>query len=254
MKLNIVKNEYYLQKDISTPEKKQFLRCAFFLMFHQKIDNNATEQKLEVMMQTVRTKIFEYSNKETDYLASVDKQLGEAINRIGKIERVIIPDIFPALLYAIIGQQISLKASRTIWARVQDRFGMITPENIAGVSIEEIKECGMQSSKAGYIKGIAETVLSGGFDLQSLYQLPDAEVIKRLSSLKGIGVWTAEMLLLNCMERPDIISYGDIAIRRGIMKLYDLSELKKEQFVSYKNRYSPCGSVASIYLWRVSYE
>ncbi len=62
------------------------------------------------------------------------------------------------------------------------------------------------------------------------------------------------MLLLNCMERPDIISYGDIAIRKGIMVLYGLSELAEEQFMEYKNRYSPCGSVASIYLWRVSYE
>lgn len=205
-------------------------------------------------MQTVRTKIFDYGNKEMNYLMSVDKILGEAIERIGKIERAIIPDMFPALVFAIIGQQISLKAARTIWARMQDRIGAITPETILAISMEEIKECGMQASKAGYIKGIADSVLSGDFDLAELYQLPDAEVIKRLSTLKGIGVWTAENLLLNCMERPDIISYGDIAIRRGIMKLYDLSELTKEQFISYKNRYSPYASVASIYIWRVSYE
>ncbi len=205
-------------------------------------------------MQTVRTKIFEYSEKETEYLKRVDNLLGEVIDRIGKIERVIIPDLFPALIFAVIGQQISLKAARTIWMRMQERFTYITPEVIASLTIDEIQQCGMQTTKARYIKGIAETIAKGEFDLQSLYDLPDKEVITKLSTLNGIGVWTAEMLLLNSMERPDIISYGDIAIRRGIMKLYGLTEFRKEHFMEYKNRYSPYGSVASIYLWRFSYE
>lgn len=205
-------------------------------------------------MHTVRTKIFDYGEEEVTYLKNVDGLLGDAIERIGKIDRVIIPDLFPALIFAIIGQQISLKAARTIWARMQERFINITPEMIAGLSIEEIQGCGMQTTKAKYIKGVAQTIFNGEFDLQSLYEMPDKEAIKKLSSLSGIGVWTAEMLLLNSMERKDIISYGDIAIRRGIMKLYGLNELTKEQFSVYKNRYSPFGSVASIYLWRISYE
>lgn len=205
-------------------------------------------------MDTVRTKIFKYGDKEMDYLRAADPLLGEVIDRIGKIERVIIPDLFPALIYAIIGQQISLKAARTIWARMQERLYPITPEHISAVPMEEIRLCGMQATKAGYIKGIAETIAKKEFDLNSLYDLPDKEVIKKLSSLNGIGVWTAEQLLLNSMERKDILSYGDIAIRRGLMKLYNLNELKKEQFMIYKNRYSPYGSVASIYLWRLSYE
>jgi DNA-3-methyladenine glycosylase II len=205
-------------------------------------------------MQTVRTKIFEYGETETEYLKSVDPVLGEAIDRIGKIERVIIPDLFPALIFAVIGQQISLKAARTIWARMQERFENIVPEVICNLPIEEIQKCGMQSTKAKYIHGIAKSISDGEFDLQILYSLSDKEAIKKLSTLNGIGVWTAEMLLLNSMERKDIISYGDIAIRRGIMKLYNLSELSKAEFTIYKNRYSPYGSVASIYLWRISYE
>lgn len=205
-------------------------------------------------MQMVRTKIFEYGEKEMSYLKKVDPVLGEAIDRIGKIERVIIPDLFPALIYAIVGQQISLKAARTIWARIQDRFGEITPKNMAGVSAEEIRQCGMQIKKAEYIKGMAESVWKGEFDLNKLYDMSDEEAIRQLSSLSGIGVWTAENLLLNSMERPDIVSYGDIAIRRGMMKLYGLSELSKEQFSEYRRKYSPYGSVASIYLWRISYE
>lgn len=212
------------------------------------------DERYVASMQTVRTKIFEYGDKEINYLKGVDKLFGEAIDRNGKIEREIIPELFPALIYAIIGQQISIKAARTIWGRMQERFVEITPENMVKIPLEDVQLCGMQLTKAKYIKGIAETVSKGDFDLNSLYELPDQEAIKRLSALNGIGVWTAEMLLLNCMERPDVISYGDIAIRRGIMKLYGLSELTKKQFAEYKNRYSPCGSVASIYLWRMSYE
>lgn len=205
-------------------------------------------------MQLVRTKIFEYGEEELNYLKSVDKLLGEAIERIGMVEREIIPDLFPAMIYAIIGQQISQKATRAIWARLMDRYGAITPETIGSLSIEDVQQCGMQVTKAKYIKGAADKVLSGELDLEGLRELPDKEVIKRLSSINGIGVWTAEMLLLNCLERKNVLSYGDVSIRRGIMKLYGLNRLPKEQFIEYKNRYSPYASVASIYLWRLSSE
>ena len=205
-------------------------------------------------MQTVKTKFFEYGDKEIAYLKKVDKIFGAAIERAGKIDRVIIPDLFAALIYAIIGQQISIKAARTVWDRMQERFDEICPQNIAKLEVEEIKGCGMTTKKAGYIKNIAEKTTSGEFIFSELYNMSDDEVIKRLSSLSGIGIWTAEMLLINSMERPDVISWGDIAIRRGICKLYGLDGLTKEQFEQYKIRYSPYGSVASIYLWRLSYE
>jgi DNA-3-methyladenine glycosylase II len=205
-------------------------------------------------MKTVHTKIFEYGERETEYLKSADQLLGDEIERIGKVERMIIPELFPALIYAIIGQQISIKASKTIWGRMQERFAAITPEYIANIPLDEIRLCGVQASKAGYMKGIAQKIVDGEFDLNNLYELPDKEAIKKLSSLNGIGVWTAETLLLNSMERPNVLSYGDIAIRRGLMKLYNLSELTKEQFTAYKNRYSPYASVASLYLWKISYE
>ncbi|MTK11690.1 MAG: DNA-3-methyladenine glycosylase 2 family protein [Clostridiaceae bacterium] len=205
-------------------------------------------------MQTVKTKFFQYGTTEITYLKQVDEILGEAIERLGKVERIIIPDLFSALIYAIIGQQISVKAVHTIWSRIQERFGEITAQNISRISIHEIQQCGITVRKAGYIKSIADMVIQGDLNLNELYNLSDEEVIKKLSSLHGIGVWTAEMLLLNSMERPDVVSWGDIAIRRGMMKLYGLSELTKEQFNEYRNRYSPYGSVASIYLWKLSFE
>ncbi len=205
-------------------------------------------------METVKTKLFEYGVKETEYLIKADPLLGDEIVRLGKIERIIIPELFPALVYAIIGQQISSKASKTIWERVQERFLEISPANLTKIPIEDIRLCGIPQSKAGYIKEIARKITKGEFDLNVLYKLSDKEVIKSLSSLSGIGMWTAETLLLNSMERPNIISYGDISIRRGLMKLYSLTELKKEQFTVYKNRYSPYASVASLYIWKLAHE
>lgn len=205
-------------------------------------------------MQTVKTKFFQYGTTEITYLKQVDEILGEAIERFGKVERIIIPDLFSALIHAIIGQQISVKAVHTIWSRVQERFGEITAQNISKISTHEIQQCEITVRKAGYIKSIADMIVQGDLNLNELYNLSDEEVIKKLSSLHGIGVWTAEMLLLNSMERPDVVSWGDIAIRRGMMKLYGLSELTKEQFNEYRNRYSPYGSVASIYLWKLSFE
>jgi len=196
--------------------------------------------------------LFKYGQTEINYLKQKDQILGAAIDRIGAVKRDIISDLFTALVHAIVGQQISVKAVATIWSRMKEHFGEITPQNIGTASVEEIQKCGLSTRKAVYIKNIANTVAQGTLNLQELYGLSDAEVIKCLSSLDGIGVWTAEMLLLNSMERPDIVSWSDMAIRRGMMKLYGMETLTKEQFEEYKKRYSPYGSVASIYLWKLS--
>jgi DNA-3-methyladenine glycosylase II len=201
----------------------------------------------------IETKLFEYGETQINYLKKADKKLGAAIDRIGKIERVVIPDLFTALVRSIVSQQISLKAAATVFARLQSRLGEISPRNIMAHTVEEMKECGLSLRKVGYIRGIAEKVISGELNLEELKNMSDEEVIKRLSALNGIGRWTAEMLLINSMERPDIVSWGDIAIRRGMCRLYGLEELTREQFNIYRARYSPYGSVASLYLWRVAH-
>lgn len=198
--------------------------------------------------------IFEYSQKEIDYLKSRDKKLGAAIDRIGMIRRRIDPDPFKALISSIVAQQISSKAADTVWNRLVDLLGSITPESIVKADLSEIKSCGMSERKAGYIKGIAEAAVSGQVDFSKLHTLNDEEIIKKLSSLRGVGVWTAEMLLIFSLCRPDVVSYRDLAIRRGMMNLYGLKELPKEKFERYRKRYSPYGSVASLYLWALSAE
>ena len=106
--------------------------------------------------------------------------------------------------------------------------------------------------KAKYIHQIACLVADGQLDLNALSHENDDTIAKTLKSLPGIGVWTAEMLMIFSMQRPDIVSWDDLAIRRGMMKLYGLDTLDKKTFMHYKQLYSPYGSVASLYLWAIS--
>jgi len=196
--------------------------------------------------------VFEYDQSALEYLGKKDKKLGASINRIGLIERQVIPDLFAALVHSIVSQQISGPAAATVWRRILDYFGTLTPEKIGQASCEEIQQLGISMRKARYIKGVAQAALEGRLDLQELNNLPDEDVIKRLVSLPGVGVWTAEMMLIFSLQRPDVVSWGDYGIRKGMMKLYGLDELTREQFDKYRKRYSPYGSVASLYLWEIA--
>lgn len=195
---------------------------------------------------------FEYGQTEIDHLKRRDRKLGAAIDRLGAIEREVTPDLFTALVKSVVAQQISTKAAETVWGRLCAQLSAITPDNIAAVGVSEIQKCGLSMRKAGYIKGLGDAALCGELDLLKLAELPDDEIIKKLLSLHGLGVWTAEMILIFSLCRPDVVSWGDLAIRRGMMNLYGLKNLTKEQFDLYRKRYSPYGSVASLYLWAIS--
>ncbi len=196
--------------------------------------------------------IFEYGQKEIDYLKKKDKKLGAAIEQIGWIEREVIPDPFTALIISVVGQQISTKAAQTVASRLYQLVGNITPLTIEQAELEDIQKCGMSVRKASYIKGIAVSATSGMIDFDRLNTLTDDEIIEKLSALKGVGAWTAEMLCIFSLNRPDIVSYKDLAICRGMMNLYGHKKLTKDQFERYRKRYSPYGSTASLYLWAIS--
>jgi 3-methyladenine DNA glycosylase/8-oxoguanine DNA glycosylase len=198
--------------------------------------------------------LFQYGKAEIDHLKSRDKKLGRAIERIGMIERRVIPDLFKALVHSVVAQQVSSKAAATVWGRLCGKLLELTPRKVASTDVSDIQKCGLSMRKARCIKGIGEAALRGDLDLSELRELPDEEVIEKLSSLPGIGVWTAEMLLIFSLGRPDVVSWGDSAIQRGMLNLYGLKELSKEQFDRFRKRYSPCGSVASLYLWALSVE
>ncbi len=195
---------------------------------------------------------FEYGNRETDYLRRRDKRLGDAMDRIGHIHRRVDPDLFSSVVHHIIGQQISTAAQTTIWNRLLARIGTVNSETLCALGASELQSLGMTHKKAGYILHFAELVLRKEFDIEALPALPDKTVITQLSSLKGIGVWTAEMILLFCMQRSDVLSYGDLAIHRGLRMLYHHKHIDRERFSKYATRYAPYGSVASLYLWAIA--
>ena len=196
-------------------------------------------------------KYFEYGETELAHLRKKDKKLGAAIDRIGMIHREVNPDLFSALVDSVVSQQISSKAAATVCQRLEALCGMDS-ERINVLTVEEIQACGMSMRKASYIKNIAEAAVTKAIDFEALPAMPDEEIIKALTAIKGIGVWTAEMLLIFSLMRPNIVSYGDLAIRRGMMNVYGLKDLPKEKFLRYAKRYAPYGSVASLYLWASS--
>ncbi len=195
---------------------------------------------------------FAYGLDAIEYLKKKDKRLGDAIERIGPIQRKTESDLFTAVVHHIVGQQISTAAQATVWARLQGLLGKVCADTVCLFSREELQSCGITFKKADYILAFAQKVQSGEFNVEALRDMADKDVIATLSSLNGVGVWTAEMLMIFCMQRPDVVSYGDLAIRRGIRMLYRHRKLDKKIFAKYARRYSPYGSVASLYLWAIA--
>ena len=123
---------------------------------------------------------------------------------------------------------------------------------IAAASADELQKLGLTFRKVDYMQDFARKVLDGSFDLDAVQHMSDEEAIAALISLKGIGVWTAEMLLLFCLQRQDVLSFGDLAILRGMRMVYRHRKIDKKLFEKHRRRLSPYGSVASLYFWAVA--
>ena len=194
---------------------------------------------------------FQYDETATDYLKRKDKRLGAVIDALGHIDRTVDTDLFAAVVHHIIGQQISTKAQETLWRRMQDGLGEVTAETLLAAGRDRIQSFGTTFKKADYILAFAQRVHDGTFDIAAVEQMTDEDAIAALVALPGIGVWTAEMLLF-CLQRPDILSYGDLAILRGMRMVYHHRKIDKKKFEMYRRRLSPYGSVASLYFWAVA--
>lgn len=195
---------------------------------------------------------FIYGEKEINHLKARDPVLGQAIDRIGMIKREVHTELFAALVNSIVGQQISTKAQVTVWNRMKEGLVEVTPQKVGQCTKEELQSFGISFRKAEYIKTAAERVLNGSLDLRGLSEAEDEQVKQELTKLPGVGVWTAEMLMTFSMQRPDIVSYSDLAIQRGMRMLYHHRAITPKLFQKYARRYSPCGTVASLYLWAVA--
>lgn len=194
-------------------------------------------------------------------LAAADPTMAALIERIGEIdiatrlrrrseERP--ADAYGALLRAIVGQQLSTKAARTIYGRVLDLFGGRTPSprELLGAEEADLRAAGLSGRKVEYIRDLARHVLAGELELDRLDELSDEEAIAEIVAVRGLGVWTAEMFLIFHLERPDVLSGGDLGIRKAVQIEYGLDELPAPaRVLEIGEPWRPHRSLASLYLW-----
>lgn len=201
------------------------------------------------------------SAKARKALAAADPTMAALIDRLGKLdvatrlrrrkeERP--ADAYGALLRAIVGQQLSTKAARTIYLRVLDLFGGTTPgpEQLLEASEAELRGCGLSGRKTEYVRDLARHVLSGELELDRLEELEDEQVIEEIVAVRGLGRWTAEMFLLFHLQRPDVLSGGDLGIRKAIQVEYGLKQMPTPtRVLEIGEPWRPHRSLASLYLW-----
>jgi DNA-3-methyladenine glycosylase II len=194
-------------------------------------------------------------------LAAADPTMAALIERLGEIDLATRlrrraeqrpADAYGALLRAIVGQQLSTKAARTIYRRVLDIFGgsTPTPEQLLEESEETLRSAGLSGRKVEYIRDLAAHVLSGELELDRLEELGDEEVIEEMVAVRGLGRWTAEMFLIFHLERPDVLSGGDLGIRKAVQIEYRLDQMPTPaKVLEIGEPWRPHRSLASLYLW-----
>ena len=191
----------------------------------------------------------EYWNRAKKELSRNDEVLHEIINEFDDLELVSRGDIFYTLIRSVIGQQISVKAASTVWSRFCERIGDIEPNNILSADIEELRSCGLSQRKAEYVIGISESW--SDYDSLEWKEMSDEEIIQELIKLRGVGKWTAEMILIFTMLRPDVFPIGDIGMIRGIEKSYNSGErMSRDELYAISEKWKPWRTVACCFMWR----
>ena len=183
-------------------------------------------------------------------LSAADSTLAEVIARYEEPVLSSKGDLFLNLVSAIIGQQISTIAARTVWNRFEGLIGEVNSKSVLSRSYEELRGCGLSGRKAEYILGIAEAWQSGYADID-WEGLSDEEAMDALIKLRGVGNWTAEMVLIFTLLRPDVFPVGDIGVVRAIERLYFEGErMSNDELIAKSEDWRPWRTVATWYLWR----
>jgi DNA-3-methyladenine glycosylase II len=193
-----------------------------------------------------------------EHLRSVDHVMRHLIDAVGPIDpetdrRGSRPDPYEALARAIVGQQLSTKAARSIWERLVDILGGTFPQSaeFLAADAERVRSAGLSRSKVAFLRDLAERANDGRLDLVGLAELSDEDVIAALTEIKGVGPWTAEMFLIFHLGRPDVISTGDLGIRRAVQIAYGLDDLPgPTDLERIAEPWRPHRTLACLYLWR----
>jgi len=192
-----------------------------------------------------------------DHLSACDPVLGPLVAAHGPLDererrRGRPDDAYGALLRAIVGQQLSVKAASTIYGRLAALYGgrAPTPAELIATDPEQLRAAGLSRPKVAYLRDLAEHVEDGELDLELLPELPDDEVARRLIAIKGLGRWTVDMFLMFHLGRPDILPVGDLGIRRAAQLAYGLDDLPDPAaLTALAQPWQPYRTLACLYLW-----
>lgn len=196
--------------------------------------------------------MIEYGQKEMEYLAGKDPVMAKLIAHYGHFERGATQTVFSSLVTHIVSQMLSNKVGAVLNGRLHALVGEYTPEHLLQQPPAAIKGIGISQRKADYIVGLAEKTADGRYDLDVLSGMTDEEVVAYLCRIPGVGTWTAEMIAEFTLGRLDIFSYGDAALRGGMVKAHGFKTLSKLRFERYRKKYTPYCSVASLYYYAVN--
>ena len=161
-------------------------------------------------------------------------------------------DAFGTLIFQVIGQQLSVAATRTIVARLEQRFGghLPAPQELLAVDPQELRASGMSNRKGATLRAIAERFVDGRLSDESLARMTDAEIEAALTEIPGVGVWTARGFLIVALDRPDVFLSGDLALRRAVQRAYGFDHLPtEEEMVQLAERWRPYRTLAVSYLF-----
>jgi DNA-3-methyladenine glycosylase II len=197
-------------------------------------------------------------SKADEHLGSVDHVMRGLIDAGGPIHperdrRGSRPDPYEALARAIVGQQLSTKAARSIWERLLEILGgtFPPPAELLGVDSEAIRSAGLSKAKVAFIRDLAERIDDGRLDIGALGGLSDEDGGAAITEIKGVGPWTAEMFLIFHLGRPDVLSTGDLGIRRAAQLAYGLDDLPgPHDLERIAEPWRPHRTLGCLYLWR----
>jgi len=188
------------------------------------------------------------------YLSQSDLRLGEVIGTVGKYSIKLRKDPFQSLVESIIYQQLAGSAASTIYGRFIKYYNNSPPlpEQILSTPDAVLKSSiGLSNKKIEYIKDLSARITDRKLDLVKLCEMTDEEIIAQLIQVKGIGRWTAEMFLIFCLGRLDVLSVTDLGIRKAMQKIYALPALPKpSEMLAISQPWRPYRSVATWYLWK----
>lgn len=187
------------------------------------------------------------------YLTDADPIMASLIERVGPIDYSVDRNLWRAMVGSIVGQQLSVKAAATIRARVAALGSEGFPDPVALLAVPEdrLRECGLSRSKASYVRDAARYWVAGRIDEGAIAQASDEAVIEELVSLRGVGRWTAEMVLIFSLGRRDVLAVDDLGIRVAVQKAYGLDDRPDRATVhAVGEAWKPYRTFASLYLWR----